>query len=228
MIVLALDSSSSPSGVAVTDNGLLLAETIFSSNRTLSKRLLPAIMQVLEHAGLALDNIDLFACATGPGSFTGVRTGIATIQGLALARNKPCAGFSTLEMLACNIPFAKHPVCPMLDARKDEVYTGLYSCSPSPVRLMDNCVLPPAEMLARLSGPVIFVGDGAVRYRQLIVDKLGENAHFATAAQNVPRPSNGAILAEISLSEQGPLLPEQLLPTYLRLSEAELSKKQKV
>jgi tRNA threonylcarbamoyladenosine biosynthesis protein TsaB len=92
---------------------------------------------------------------------------------------------------------------------------------------MDDCVLPAAEMLSRLSGPVIFVGDGAVRYRQLIEETLGDNALFAAATQNVPRPSNGAMLAEISFTQHGPLLPEQLLPNYLRLSEAELSRKQK-
>lgn len=228
MITLILDSSSSPSGVAVTKDGSLLAETIFSSSKTLSKRLLPSIFQTLENAGISLSQVDLFVCSTGPGSFTGIRTGIATIQGLALANSKPCIGVSTLAMLAGNIPWSKHPVCAMLDARKEEVYTGIYDCSPTPVCIMADRAIKPSSLLDLLEGTILFVGEGAFRYRQLIEEKLGKRAVFAPDHLNTVRPVSAALLAETAFTRYSTTAsPEQLLPNYLRLSEAELLKQLK-
>ena len=229
MNILAIDTSTSFASIAVAVGEQIVAESLVNTNRTLSARLVPEIERLLATAGLAFSDIDIFASSIGPGSFTGVRGGVATIQGLALAVGKQCAGFSSLAMLAMNFSFSTTLVCPILDARKSEVYAAVYDCSvalPSP--RINDCVLPPAVLLDRLAAltgqPVIFVGDGARCYHDQIVERLGEQALFAPFAQHPPRAANGILLA-LHASRQGELLePSQLLPLYLRASDAELMK----
>jgi len=215
--------------MALTRDGRLLAESLLDAPGGLQNRLLmPELQRVLDQNNLTINQIDLFACATGPGSFTGVRTGIAATQGLALAAEKPCSGVSTLAMLAMNLPHAAYPVCPMLDARKNEVYTGLYRTTDRTTQRKEDCVIQPADFLQMLSGPTIFVGDGALRYRELIQQTLGNNALFAPLTHHILRPSSGCLLAEAAFQNGSSVPPEQLLPSYLRLSEAELSRQQKI
>jgi tRNA threonylcarbamoyladenosine biosynthesis protein TsaB len=190
----------------------------------------PEIERLLATAGLDIADIDIFASSIGPGSFTGVRGGVATIQGLALAVGKPCAGFSSLTMLAMNFPHSNTLVCPLLDARKSEVYGALYDCSsPIPSPLINDCVLSPPEFLDRITAvtdaPVIFAGEGAVRYHGIIAEQLGDRALFAPFPANIPHASNGILLA-LDASRRGELLePSQLLPVYLRASDAEINRK---
>ena len=229
MKILALDTSTSFASIAIAVDEQIVAESLLNTNRTLSARIVPEIERLLATVGLAIADIDLFASAVGPGSFTGVRGGIATIQGLALAVGKPCAGFSSLAMLAMNFSLSKALVCPMLDARKSEVYAALYDCSsPLPSPCINDSVLPPAlflDKIATVTGePVIFVGDGAQRYHDQIVDQLGDQAVFAPFPFQIPHSANGALLA-LHASRCGELLePAQLLPVYLRASDAELMK----
>lgn len=229
MICLCIETATARVGVALTSSGTLLSESLLDAPGGQQNALLmPELQRLLNLNDLTINQIDLFACATGPGSFTGVRTGIAAIQGLALAAGKPCAAVSTLAMLAMNLPHAACPVCPMLDARKNEVYTGLYQTTDRVTRLKQDCVIRPADFLQMLSGPTIFVGDGALRYQEQIQQTLGDNALFAPSTHHVLRPSSGCLLAETALLNGKSIPPEQLLPTYLRLSEAELSRQQKI
>lgn len=229
MLTLCLDTTTGPSSIAISRDGQLLgASLVAAPGKRQNAWLLPELKRLLDVCELNITQIDLFACASGPGSFTGVRTGVATVQGLALAHAKPCVGISSLALLAMQLPYASHPVCPLLDARKNEVYAGLYSCQPLPVPLRDDCVLPPAEFLQRLSGTTIFLGDGAIRYRQVIEDLLGEQALFAPPSHTTPHAAHGALLAEAAFRQAATSAPEQVLPTYLRLSEAELSRQQKI
>jgi len=233
MNILAIDTSTSLASIAIAVNEQIAAESLLNTNRTLSARLVPEIERLLSTAGVAITDIDIFASTVGPGSFTGVRGGVATIQGLALAVGKPCAGFSSLAMLAMNFSLSTNLVCPMLDARKSEVYAALYDCSsPLPSPRINDCVLPPDQLLdqlldqiAGLTGkPIIFVGDGAVRYHDQIAERLGDQALFAPFPLHTPHSSNGILLA-LHASRQGELLePRQLLPVYLRASDAELMK----
>lgn len=228
MNILAIDTSTPFASVALGMNEQVVAESLLGTQRTLSARLVPEIERLLATAGLEFSNIDLFASSIGPGSFTGVRGGVATIQGLALALGKPCFGFSSLAMLAMNCSLASMPVCPMLDARKSEVYAALYDCtSPIPVPRMAESVLPPAAFLDRMCAmtgePVLFVGDGALCYRELITERMQERALFAPFPHQVPHAANGILLA-LQASRRGELLePAQLLPSYLRASDAELN-----
>lgn len=229
MITLCLDTSSGPCSIAVSRDGQLLAETLLA---TIGKRqnawLLAELERLLTAAELSISQIDLFACSAGPGSFTGVRTGVATIQGLALAHDKPCVGFSSLALLAMNLPFALHPVCSLLDARKNEVYAGLYRSNDLPEPLMQECAIAPALLLEQLDGTVIFTGDGAVRYRDQIIAAMGNKALFAPLSHSLSRASHGLPLAESLLRQGRAVSPDKLLPNYLRLSEAELSRQQKI
>ena len=229
MICLCIETATARVGIALSNNGRLLAESLLDAPGGQQNRLLmPELQRLLDQNNLTINQIDLFACATGPGSFTGVRTGIAAIQGLALAADKPCTGISTLAMLAMNLPHAVCPVCPMLDARKNEVYTALYRTTDKAMQLKQDCVIPPADFLQLLSGPTIFVGDGALRYQELIQQTLGDNALFAPPAHHILRPSSGCLLAETAFQNGLVVSPEQLLPSYLRLSEAELSRQQRI
>ena len=233
MNILALDTSTSLASIAVAVDGKTAAEATFNTDRTLSARLIPEIERLLVIAGVTVADIDLFAAALGPGSVTGVRGGVATIQGLALADGKACVGFSSLTLLALNFPRASHPVCPLLDARKSEVYAALFDCSTSiPTPLITDCVLPPAAFLDQLcettAKPVIFCGDGAVRYRDLIAERLGEQAVFAPFPYNAARASNAALLALHAFENQLVLEPSRLIPTYLRASDAEINRSAKL
>lgn len=229
MNILALDTSTSLASVAIATGETIAAETAFNADRTLSARLIPEIGHLLALAGLSMGEIDLFAAAVGPGSFTGVRGGIATVQGLALAGNKPCAGFSSLALLAMNFPLDPAPVCPLLDARKGEVYGALYDCTaPIPTPLIADCVLSPERFLQQLAersaNRVIFCGDGTLRYRELIAGQLGDRALFAPEPLIWSRAANGTILARHAAGHGKLLKPAELLPAYLRASDAEINR----
>ncbi len=232
MRILSVDTSNPLASVAVTVAEKVLVETVFNTDRTLSARLIPEIERLLTIAGLTIDDIDLFACSIGPGSFTGVRAGVATVQGLALATGKPCVGFSTLALLASNLPLAAYPVCSLLDARKSEIYGALFDCSGSaPQTIINDCVMPPETFLELImksvDQPVIFCGDGAVRYKEVIEEKMGTKAIFAPFTHNAVHAANGAVLAMEEYKAGKAIKPAQLLPVYLRASEAEYAKMNK-
>jgi tRNA threonylcarbamoyladenosine biosynthesis protein TsaB len=232
MKILAIDTSTSLASIAVAVDEQIVAESLLNSDRTLSARLIPEIERLLTTAGLTIADIDLFASSVGPGSFTGVRGGVATIQGLALATGKPCAGFSSLAMLAINFSLSTTLICPMLDARKVEVYGALYDCSsPLPSPIIYDTVLPPAALLDRIIATtaerVIFLGDGARRYHDQIAERMGDQALFPPFPAYAPHAANGTLLA-LHAARYGELLePGQLLPVYLRASDAEINHAQK-
>jgi len=230
--ILAVDTSTSMATVAITIAEKVVAEATFNTDRTLSARLIPEIERLLALAGLTAGDIDLFAASLGPGSFTGVRGGVATMQGLALAGSKACVGFSSLMLLAMNFPFVTLPVCTLLDARKSEVYAALFDCSGSiPTARISDCVLPPERFLDLIDEaddrPVLFCGDGAVRYQELIAERMGQRAIFAPFPLNTARASNAAPLALNALQKGETVDPSRLLPSYLRASEAEINRKAK-
>jgi tRNA threonylcarbamoyladenosine biosynthesis protein TsaB len=225
--LLVIDTSTNSSSVALTENGLLCAEWLVNPETTHSAALLRSLDLVLEGAGFSLDAIDAFGVTLGPGSFTGLRVGIATAKGLSLATGTPVVGFSSLAMLAMNLPFAACPVCPMLDARKSEVYTAIYRCGVLPEPILGDCVVSPADFLVGIREPTIFVGSGALRYREMITARLGAMAYFAPPVCHVPRASSGALLAADRFS-RGEIIPAgKLTPVYIRLSEAEIMRMKK-
>jgi len=227
--ILALDTSTSMASVAIAVDEKIVAESVFNTDRTLSSRLIPEIERLLSIAEVTIADIDLFAASIGPGSFTGVRGGVATVQGMALASGKPCAGFSSLALLAMNFPFSSYPVCPLLDARKSEVYAAIYDCSsPIPTTILCDCVMSPSSFLDLLSSktdkPVIFAGEGALRYRDLIAERMVDRAIFAPFPLNISHAANAALLALDLFMRGESLEPCRLLPVYLRASDAEINR----
>lgn len=224
MKLLAIDTSTNTCSVALVCDGELVAEYLLNQGKTMSGRLLECVDAVLDGAGLTVADLDGFGVALGPGSFTGLRVGVATVKGLALATGKPVTGFSSLAMLATNLSCVSFPVCPMFDARKGEVYAALYNCRGLPEAVLVDCVNSPADFLDRISGTAIFIGEGAVRYRGQIEARLGERALFTPPSFNVPRASGGAFLAADAFRRGDIAALATLSPVYIRPSEAELAK----
>lgn len=223
MKVLGIDTSSQTGSIAVVDGDTLLAERALTSGHTHAKRLMSAVDWALGMAGLSTDELDGFAVTTGPGSFTGLRIGISTIKGLAFAARKPVAGVSTLESLVHQFPMFPHLICPILDARKGEVYTALYRSEGHMKwkQLAEDCVAAPGRWVERIAELCLFVGDGLCAYGGLIREALGGLALFAPPYLNVVRAS---IVAHIGIKEirgGNAVDVSRLAPHYIRRSDAE-------
>ena len=154
--ILTLDSSSLSGSVSLCQGESLVAESLLNVRSTHSEKLLQQVDLLLGETGWRLEDLDLFAVVTGPGSFTGLRIGIATIKGLAQVLKKPVVPVSTLQAVAMNLPLSPVPICVFLDARKKEVYTQLFEWhhASGPVAIGEAVVLPPERLLLDLSGPV--------------------------------------------------------------------------
>ncbi|HXH82846.1 MAG TPA: tRNA (adenosine(37)-N6)-threonylcarbamoyltransferase complex dimerization subunit type 1 TsaB, partial [Candidatus Tectomicrobia bacterium] len=163
MRVLAVETSTLAGGVALLEDDRLVAEYLLDVRRTHSERLLAAVDRVLADAGWSARDIDGLAVAVGPGSFTGLRIAVSTVKGLALALGIPAvAAVPSLDAMAAALPWASLPVCPVIDARKGEVYASLYRWDGAAMeRLWDHVALAPEALARRLASPTILVGDGA-------------------------------------------------------------------
>ena len=164
MIILSLDTSATVASAALCDDERLLAEYTLNNGNTHSETLLPMVESLLTHFGITTDDIDIFASSTGPGSFTGVRIGVATLKGLAFGKDKPCVSVSTLEAIAKNLCVHKGLICPVMNARRSQVYTALFrSDGEKLTRLMPDSAISIAELdeaLSKYGEPIAFCGDG--------------------------------------------------------------------
>jgi len=225
MKLLLLDTSTSVFSVAVSAGEKLLGETSGSAGPLTAARLVPAVQGLFADCGLAPADLDGLAVTVGPGAFTGLRVGMAFIKGLAYATGKPVVGLSSLALLAMNAAGSAIPVCPLFDAKRDEIYGGLYSFAAGTETLIADLVSPPQQFIETMTGPTLFLGDGAVRYQELIVAHLGSCARFAEPRLNNPAASAGIPLALQAFADGKAVDAAALLPRYLRLSEAELNRK---
>lgn len=223
MQLLALETATLSGGVAIIGDGGLVAEYRLNIQVTHSERVLLMIDRVLKEAKVPLEEIDAVALSIGPGSFTGLRIGLATAKGLCLGTGKPMVPVSTLMALACRVPFSSLPVVPLLDAKKKEVYGGIFQFDKGSVQqLMKDSVCPVEEILRQLQGPALFLGDGAKVYADTIRDKLGGNAHFAPVSLSLPSAASVAEIAFEKLQKWEVSDPFSVVPVYLRRSEAEI------
>jgi tRNA threonylcarbamoyladenosine biosynthesis protein TsaB len=223
MKILALDTSTPTGSVALLDGHKLVAEILLNVKAVHSERLLDQVQQVLQAGSLTLEDLDLIAVVRGPGSFTGLRIGLATAKGLAQAAKLPLMGVSSLQLLAMNLPLCQLPICTFLDARKNEVYTALYQwVDGMPVSIGPELVLPPERALNRLVGDVALVGDAVQLYSPLIAEVLGERVHLPDSIHHQPRASSAAALASRLFQPGLPLDAALLAPVYIRPSDAEL------
>lgn len=226
--ILTIQTACPAASLALTSGKRLLAELNLDIRETPSGWLLQEIDHLLLHANIKKQELDAIAVVNGPGSFTGLRVGLATAKGLAQSLDRPLIAISTLRCLAMQLPFAGFPVCVMHDARKQEVYTALFRWENGyPIAISEEMVVDPSDVLEQISGEVVFVGSGATLYRTLITRRFGERAHFAPFHLNVPRASSAAYLALLDWENGNVLSVYELMPNYLRPSEAELNQDKK-
>ena len=224
-----METSTRTGALALLEAGGVIAESRVNITVTHGERLLAAIDGVLAAARWRLADVEAFAVAVGPGSFTGLRIGLSTVKGLAFATGRPVAGVPTLDALAWSLPFCAHPVCPILDARKNEVYAAVYGTRDGrlevqqPARAVAPATL--AEELRRSTeGPIVFLGDGVAPFAPVLADMLGGRARLAPAALRLPSAATVGELGGWALARGDRTDPAALLPLYLRPSEAELAR----
>ena len=224
MRILAIETATVAGSVAILDDEAGLIGEIRTDIRIVhAERLMPSIEWLLRSSRTSIEDIGAFAISIGPGSFTGLRIGLATAKGFAYATGKPLIPVPTLDAFARTLPFSSYTVCPMLDARKNEVYTALYKWE-GPVinKVMLETAISPEALLNELKGPILFTGEGTVKYRGMITDKLKEDALFAPASKMTTAASTVAELALEEIRAGRETDPVALVPFYIRKSEAEL------
>ena len=227
MLILAFESSARAASVALVEDGRLISQYSQCSGLTHSRTLLPMAEDMLKNAELSLDKVDLFAVAHGPGSFTGIRIGVSTVKGLAWAADKPCVGVSTLEAMAWHGLAADGLVCPVMDARRSQVYNALFQVENGrPVRLCEDrpiALSQLAEELRTLNAPAFLIGDGA----ELAEKYLREQAIPCTVAPENLRWQSAWGVAMAAM-DKTPGNADALLPVYLRLSQAERERQERL
>ena len=224
MRILAVDTATTSCSVAIVDKTSLLSEFTLDKEETHSKHLMDMIKAALRVAGLNFSDLDGFAVTRGPGSFTGLRIGISTIKGLAVASEKPVVGVSSLEALAFQVSYSCDLICPILDARKGEVYFSRYRFLNGHLKKQTKeRVAPPDQAVDDLNESCLFVGNGALLYKEMILEKMGKFSFFAPMIQNTIRASTIAYLSMAKFENNDTDDIEKLLPYYIRKSDAELN-----
>jgi len=226
MKILAIDTSTRVGSIAVVEGTSLKAQQILNISATHNQRLLPGIERLLSDAGWSLDDLDGFAVSLGPGSFTGLRIGLSIVKGLAWATGKPLAGVPTLDALATNVSFAPYSICPILDARKGEIYTALYRQGEEgiPQRLTSYMAIKPEELVAIISETTVIIGDGLWSYGDYLKRELGNRLVVPPPHLSVIHASSVAWLGWHKLRSGEYEDVSSCTPLYVRPSEAELKR----
>ena len=228
MKILALETSTLFGGVAIIDDSAgLLIEIRLNIETTYSERLMMQIDHALKQTDLSPSGIDAFAITIGPGSFTGLRIGLSTVKGFSYAMKKPIVTVPTLDALAWHFPFSEIPVCPLLDARKQEVYAGLFRWDRDRFRKeiaeTSLTIKTLTDRIQSLSlGKILFTGDGSLLYKESIVKHMESSALFSPAEKTAPSPAVVASLALKKALAGDYSEPITLIPRYIRKSEAEI------
>lgn len=223
MRILAVESSATPASAALWEDGRLLGESFLNTGLTHSQTLLPMVQQLLNVQGFTCNDIDLYAVTNGPGSFTGVRIGVSCVKGLAFPKNTPCVGVSTLEAIAAGgLALEGAILCAAMDARRAQVYNALFEVKNGElVRLTEDRAISIADLTAECTpygDRVVLFGDGTVLCYQSM-QSIG--ARLAPENIRYQRASSVALLAEKKSQTNGLLSPAELMPMYLRPSQAE-------
>ena len=221
MKILSVDSSAKTASVAVTDGTTLLSECFVNAGLTHSRTLMPMVDNALSQVDLKIENIDAICVNAGPGSFTGIRIGVAAVKGLALATDKPCSGVSTLESIAYNCIDEDAIICAAMDARCNQVYAALFNVENGSVsRICDDYAVPICELveeIAKLGKTVILAGDGAELCYNAMKGSVS-NIKLSAEFRRYQR-AYGAALAALANNE---FTDSSLLaPVYLRMPQAE-------
>ncbi len=232
MYILALDSTATAATVALCDDEKLLACTTLHNGNTHSETLLPLVENTLSQFSLSPADTHMFACSTGPGSFTGVRIGVSTVKGLAFDTGIPCIGVSTLHALAYNLIGFDGLLCPVMNARRNQVYNALFDCRDGVItRLCDDRAIALSELddelCQRACRPVYLVGDGY----DLSLDLLPKSAQLLRPTPVLLRLQNAYSVAQVALQQYkngARTTDEQLVPVYLRPCQAERERMERI
>ena len=223
MRILALDTATKSCSVAVVDDHSIMAESTSVSTQTHAIHLIEMVQRVVDRSGLTLSQIDGFAVGRGPGSFMGLRIGISTVKALVVVFAKPVVGVSDLDVLAMQAAIPSNMICPLMDARKGEVYFSRYHCQNGVLqRIVPARVSPLGEALATIHTACIFIGEGARIYRQKISETVGRYASFAEPDQHVIRAATVGRLSLDRFKNEDTDDIARLVPEYIRKSDAEL------
>ena len=224
MKILAIDTSGPNCCVAVIDEDKVIANFDINIGRTHSETLLPLVEALEKFTNLTLNDIDVFACCVGPGSFTGIRIGIATIKGFALSLNKPVISVSTLESLAYNVLQYDKIICSILDARNNNVYAAFYKYDGTLKMIgnyQTNSINELVDEVKKLQDKILFIGNGAISYQKILQNELNENAIFVPKHLNEQSAVSVARIAIDKYNRNELDSAYELHPLYLRKSQAE-------
>ena len=224
MYILGIETSTKTGSVAIVSEEGVIAQYSLNIEVTHSERLMATVDRVLQDTGFTMSDMDGYAVAIGPGSFTGLRIGLSAVKGLALVTGRPVAAVPTLKALAWNLPYSAYPICPMLDARKSEVYTATYRFEGSAlVYGMAEAVISLSQLSERISEKTLFTGEASQLFRKDILELFGDRARFAPISAILP---SAASVAEIGLDmiKSGKQTdPDNVTPMYIRRPEAEVA-----
>lgn len=225
MKILGLDSSGIVASVAIVEDDVLIAEYTVNYKKTHSQTLLPMLDEIAKMTEHDLNSIDAIAVAAGPGSFTGLRIGSATAKGLGLALKKPLIAIPTVEGLAYNLYDIPGLICPIMDARRKQVYTGIYRFTDHQLKVVEDQMAVSMETviekLNQYGEAVTFLGDGVPVFHELIAEKMTVPYSFAPAHVNKQRAAAVAALGEIYYRQGKTETAMEHVPDYLRVSQAE-------
>lgn len=231
MRILALDSSGLVATVAILEDEQILAEYTVNYKKTHSQTLLPMLDEIVKMIEFDLNTLDAIAVAGGPGSFTGLRIGAATAKGLGLALNKPLIHIPTVDGLAYNLYGVDGIICPMMDARRNQVYTGVYRFKDGVFRVVEEqMAISVEELIEKLNAydeQVTFLGDGVPVYKKQLVEGMQTEYYFAPAHMNRQRASAVGALGMEYFREGRIETATEHRPDYLRLSQAERERAEK-
>lgn len=225
MRILALETSTDCGGIAILEEEAVVAALTLNLRKTHSQRLMRDVDFLLDESGLKARDLDAIAVACGPGSFTGVRIGMACAKGLAFAGGMPIVGVSTLEALALHSAEPDILLCPILDARRGEIFGAAYRLSAETCGLREvlaGRAEPMENFLDRITERALFSGDGAIKFADAIKVRLGKNARFAMPGRNLPSAVTVALLGREKLAQGEVGDIESLIPIYLREHDARL------
>lgn len=224
MLVLAIDTSSVVATCALWEEGRLINERVSNSKMTHSQTLMPMIESMMKESELEIESVDYFAVVTGPGSFTGLRIGVATAKALAHVLQKPVVGVPAMEALAYNLPYVEGIIVPMMDARRDRVFTAIYRWNGEKLEVvMDQDVIQIEDLIEKLKSEskIYFCGDGSIKFRDRFENGIDGKTIFSKASVNMPRASSVAEAAADRIAEGNIQTHLELVPNYLRKSQAE-------
>ena len=224
MKILGIDSSGMVASVAIVQDDILMAEYTMNHKKTHSETLLPMIDEIVRNSETRLEDIDAIAIASGPGSFTGLRIGAATAKGLGLSIEKPIVPVKSCEGLAFNMWGTEGLVCPIMDARRNQVYTGIYRVLGNVEVVMNQTPMDIHELIERLNNlaeGVTFLGDGVDIYKDIIWKEIKVPCKMAPASMNRQRGASIATYGEILFKDKKYVSADDFAPEYLRKSQAE-------